>query len=411
MNALPPGYRREPGHQAKWLWRTLRAAELAGLDPAGVLADAIAERDLAGSRDIAAVLDARIRHRTGTLVPLPPRPWSEQVPALADPERRAYVAEIAALMDARKDRIGEHAASHPPPWATAALGPVPAHPPDRLDWQKRAAAIGAWRELSGYDDPADPIGPEPAAAAPDVARRLAPGPGRPRPGRRPRRARHARRQAAAPARHLPHRDRLGPPVRRGRAAPGPRRRLGRPPGRPARRRRGPRRRTPRRPRPRRGPAQAGRRLPGPGAGLPAARDRVRPDDGRPRRLGHRPPAPSASWPSPPTPNCAAATPASTSRRCARPNPSPPPAPSATSSPSPRTSHPARSTSGSATWPPGTGPSPASSPTGRARRSRPKTPTTATSARRSPPGPARAGSRSCSRPCPRSRPPRGSSNAR
>ena len=168
MNALPPGYRRQPGHQAKWLWRTLRAAELAGLDPGGVLAEAIAERDLAGSRDIAAVLDARIRHRLGVLVPLPPRPWSEQVPALADPERRAYVAEIAALMDARTDRIGEHAASHPPAWATAALGPVPAHPLGRLEWQKRAAAIGAWRELSGYDHPADPIGPEPAAAAPDV---------------------------------------------------------------------------------------------------------------------------------------------------------------------------------------------------------------------------------------------------
>ena len=168
MTILPPGYRRPPGHQAKWLWRTLRGAELAGLDPAAVLADAIAERDLAGSRDIAAVLDARIRHRLGTLVPLPPRPWSEQVPALADPERRAYVAEIAALMDARTDRIGEHTASHPPPWATAALGPVPAHPPDRLEWQKRAAAIGAWRELSGHDHPADPIGPEPVAAAPDV---------------------------------------------------------------------------------------------------------------------------------------------------------------------------------------------------------------------------------------------------
>ena len=168
MNALPPGYRRQPGHQAKWLWRTLRGAELAGLDPGAVLAEAIAERDLAGSRDIAAVLDARIRHRLGVLVPLPPRPWSEQVPALADPERRAYVAEIAALMDARTDRIGEHAASHPPPWATAALGPVPGHPPGRLEWQKRAAAIGAWRELSGYDDPADPIGPEPVAAAPDV---------------------------------------------------------------------------------------------------------------------------------------------------------------------------------------------------------------------------------------------------
>ena len=115
MTSLPPGYRRQPGHQAKWLWRTLRGTELAGLDPAAVLAGAVAERDLAGSRDIAAVLDARIRNRSGTLVPLSPRPWSEQVPALADPARRAYVAEIAALMDARKDRIGEHAASHPPP--------------------------------------------------------------------------------------------------------------------------------------------------------------------------------------------------------------------------------------------------------------------------------------------------------
>jgi hypothetical protein len=168
MNTLPPGYRREPGHQAKWLWRTLRAAELAGLDPARVLADAIAERDLAGSRDIAAVLDARLQNRTGTLIPLPPRPWSAQVPALADPDRQASITEIAALMDARKDRIGEHAASHPQPWAINTLGPVPAHPAGRLEWQKRAAAIGAWRELSGYDHPTDPIGPEPVAAVPDA---------------------------------------------------------------------------------------------------------------------------------------------------------------------------------------------------------------------------------------------------
>jgi len=71
-------------------------------------------------------------------------------------------------MDARKERIGEHAAHHELPWAVAALGPVPADPLDRLDWQRRAAAIGAWRELSGYHHPADPIGPEPAAAAPDL---------------------------------------------------------------------------------------------------------------------------------------------------------------------------------------------------------------------------------------------------
>ena len=114
------------------------------------------------------VVDARIRYRLGSPVPLPAVPWSAQVPGIADPDRRAYLTEIAALMDARKDRIGEHAAEHQLPWAVTALGPVPEHPVDRLDWQKRASSIGAWRELSGYDHPTEAIGPEPATAAPDV---------------------------------------------------------------------------------------------------------------------------------------------------------------------------------------------------------------------------------------------------
>jgi hypothetical protein len=165
---LPPEHRHEPGHQTRWLWRTLRAAELAGLDPGDVLAAAIGERDLAGARDLTAVIDARIRYRTDALVPAPAGPWSAQVPAIADAERRGYLTELAALMDARKDRIGEHAAEHALPWAVTALGPVPENPQDRLGWQRRAASIGAWRELSGHRDPADPIGPEPVAAAPDL---------------------------------------------------------------------------------------------------------------------------------------------------------------------------------------------------------------------------------------------------
>ena len=165
---LPPQHRRGPSHQAKWLWRTLRAAELAGLDTAQVLAAAIAERDLTGARDLASVIDARLRQRIGALVPAPAGPWPAQLPAIADPERRAYATEIAAMMDARKDRIGEHAAQNTPPWAVNALGPVPDHPLNRLDWQHRAASIGAYRELSGHSDPADPIGPEPATAAPDI---------------------------------------------------------------------------------------------------------------------------------------------------------------------------------------------------------------------------------------------------
>ena len=114
------------------------------------------------------VIDNRLRHRTGSLVPLPAGPWSAQVPAITDPERRAYATEIAAMMDARKDRIGEHAADNALPWAVNALGPVPSHPLDRLAWQRRANSIGAYRELSGHNHPADPIGPEPVTAAPDM---------------------------------------------------------------------------------------------------------------------------------------------------------------------------------------------------------------------------------------------------
>ena len=106
----------------------------AGQDAAQVLAAAIGERDLAGARDLAAVIDARLRYRLGFLVPRPPGPFSLQVPEIADPERRAYVTQIAALMDARRDRIGEYAAEHAPPWAVTALGQVPEDPLDRLDW-------------------------------------------------------------------------------------------------------------------------------------------------------------------------------------------------------------------------------------------------------------------------------------
>ena len=100
------------------------------------------------SRSRRAVVRARPRHR---------RPRTPRLPH-----------QIAALMDARKQRLGEHAAACAPPWAVSALGPVPEHPAARLDWQRRAASIAAWRELSGYHHPADPIGPEPAAAAPDL---------------------------------------------------------------------------------------------------------------------------------------------------------------------------------------------------------------------------------------------------
>jgi hypothetical protein len=165
--ALPAEYREDISHRARWLWRTLRSAELAGLNPAEVLREAVSQRSLSDARDVAAVVDARIRQRIGGSVPQGARPWSAQVPPMGDPERQEYVAQIARLMDERKERIGEHAAEHCLDWAVEALGPVPADPLDRLDWQLRASAIGAYRELYGYHHPSEPIGPEPVGDSPD----------------------------------------------------------------------------------------------------------------------------------------------------------------------------------------------------------------------------------------------------
>ena len=165
--ALPPGHRIELSHQARWLYRTLHAAELAGLDPADVIRTAIDSRDLAGSRDIAAVLDARIRRRIDPLLPQPPGAWTSRVPQLPDPARQAYLTGIAALMDDRTRRLGEYTAQSAPAWATKALGLVPADPAARHDWERQAAPIAAYREMYGYDHPGDPIGPEPSHHAPD----------------------------------------------------------------------------------------------------------------------------------------------------------------------------------------------------------------------------------------------------
>ena len=167
MAALPADHRQPLSHQGRWLFRTLHAAELAGLDPAEVTRTAIASRDLAGARDIASVLDARIRPRVDPLLPQPQGPWAERVPQLPAPERRAYLAEIAAMMDDRKLRLGQHAAQIAPTWAITALGPVPDDVVGRQEWERKASSIAAYREMYGYNHPDDPIGPEPTQDTPD----------------------------------------------------------------------------------------------------------------------------------------------------------------------------------------------------------------------------------------------------
>jgi hypothetical protein len=78
------------------------------------------------------------------------------------------MAEVAAAMDDRQRRIGEHAAQERPLWATQALGQVPSEAGSRTEWERKAGHLGAYREITGWDHPDKAIGPEPSRGSPEV---------------------------------------------------------------------------------------------------------------------------------------------------------------------------------------------------------------------------------------------------
>jgi hypothetical protein len=151
-----------------WLWRSLREAELAGLDGGDVLREAVASRSMTGTRDVARVLDSRIRRRLEGILPQPPGRWVDRVPDTGSAEMNRYLRELAEAMDDRVRRLGEHAAQAQPLWARQAFGPVPDHLVGRAEWEQRASVVAAYRERYGYTHPGDPIGPEPAKTSPEA---------------------------------------------------------------------------------------------------------------------------------------------------------------------------------------------------------------------------------------------------
>jgi hypothetical protein len=150
------------------LWRTVRSAELAGLDGAQVVQAAITRRPFTGARSHSAVLDARIRALVGERPPRTGASWTARLPQFADPELGRSMVQVAAAMDDRQRRIGQHAAHECPLWATQALGPAPADPHQRAEWEAKAGQLGAYREIFGWDHPGEAIGPEPAATFPEA---------------------------------------------------------------------------------------------------------------------------------------------------------------------------------------------------------------------------------------------------
>ncbi len=141
------------------LARILRRAELAGHDPREVLTDAVGDRSLAGARQITNVL----YHRITTGYGLEPAgdTYTERVPHVDDPEWRRYLHGLAESADDRRRELGDQLAADPPQWAVEALGPVPEDLAEATEWSRRAGAVAAHRELTGYDDAAEPLGSAP----------------------------------------------------------------------------------------------------------------------------------------------------------------------------------------------------------------------------------------------------------
>ncbi len=168
-DALPEEYRQDDfGPKQTWLWRDLRAAEMAGLDAGEVARAAVNSNTLAGIRSMAGVLHKRMSNIVDPLVPLPQKPWNDRPRQFDDPEIAEYEASLRQVMQARVERLGEHAVQTSPAWAVPALGPVPDDPVDRLDWQNRACKIATYRELYGIDEEHEVIGPEPTGNAPEM---------------------------------------------------------------------------------------------------------------------------------------------------------------------------------------------------------------------------------------------------
>src|SRR5258708_3353395 len=131
-----------------WIRRSLRAAELAGLDAGEVIQAAVNSRPLDDLRHAGKGLQARLRRLTDPLVPQPVKPYAERVPVMSDPELQTFVDELATAQDQRVDRLGERPAEGRAAWAGGALRPRPTRLllPGMVSWPRPP---GAWRLSTG----------------------------------------------------------------------------------------------------------------------------------------------------------------------------------------------------------------------------------------------------------------------
>jgi conjugative relaxase-like TrwC/TraI family protein len=149
--------------------RLLRTAELAGHDPGVILGKAVEGRGLGDARSPAKVIHHRIT--TSLQGQLTPQIDSaiDLVPRDVADGWAAWLHARAEAVDTRRHELGGELAREAPAWVVAALGPVPDDLVERAEWERRAGWAGAYRELAGHTDEADPLGAAPPAGLAESA--------------------------------------------------------------------------------------------------------------------------------------------------------------------------------------------------------------------------------------------------
>lgn len=141
------------------LSQVLRRAEVAGYDPRQVLTDAVQQGSLTDARLLTNVIHHRITEATG----LDPqgRSFRDWAPTVEDPQDQRYLSTLTERAETRRAELGDQVAAQQPQWAIESLGPLPVDPADRAVWIDKAATVAAHRELTGYTDPTQALGPPP----------------------------------------------------------------------------------------------------------------------------------------------------------------------------------------------------------------------------------------------------------
>ncbi|WP_374203683.1 MobF family relaxase [Pseudonocardia sp. ICBG601] len=149
------------------LLTVLADAELSGHDPARLLGQVAASRELDSAENVSDVLRWRIAGAVSTRVPEDPvgaagrfETWTVAGDGVHDRQRNV----LAPLIVDRIHQLGEQAAERQAEWAVEHLGQVPDDAGERAEWVRRAGVAAGYREYAGIDATALSLGPAPAAA-------------------------------------------------------------------------------------------------------------------------------------------------------------------------------------------------------------------------------------------------------